>query len=85
MITLQDFLERYKNDKTLRSEYGLCDKKALVTDFQSAQKEKENAPLQVKNISVSKRVYFKIANITAGVRSHYFSRMYFLPFLVPRT
>lgn len=77
--TLQDLLQRYRLEnsdddgpKMLHDEYNNCDKEAVIDDFKvrKAQEAEENAVTKVKNISISKKVYAKLGNITASVRSY---------------
>jgi hypothetical protein len=74
-MTLQDLLQRYhlensdNGPRMLYDEYNKCDKEALVDNFKvcKAQKAEDNAPTKVKNISISKKVYAKLKNITTSV------------------
>lgn len=80
--TLQDVLQRYHDDEVLRDEYQNSNKDTLVDIFKlrKAQEAKESGPMQIQNISVSKKVYAKVGNITANVSSSYLLER-FLTFL----
>jgi hypothetical protein len=78
-MTLQGFMDKYRDpdDRVLYDEYTLCDKDKLVNNFKKAKEAKENAPpTRVNNISVSKRVYAKVENITASVCSYHFLNVF---------
>jgi len=65
-------LDRYHNSEPLHDEYKQCNKKDLILDFKNAKEVKESAPARVPNIFVTKNVYAKVGNITAGVGPYYF-------------
>lgn len=70
-MTLQEFLESYQNDESLRKEYRDCDKPTLVKEHQT-KKVKECVPTRIPNISISREVYLRLERITASVRSYGF-------------
>ena len=82
-------MDKYRDpsDSKLRDEYSLCNKGELVDNFQKAKEAKatQSAPMRVKSSSVSKRVYSKVGNITASVRSYYFLEPISYPSLVSGT
>ena len=73
-MRLQEFMDKYRdpNDRALYNEYVLSNKVELVDDFKKVKKAKERAPMRVKNISISRRVYLGVENITASVCAYYF-------------
>lgn len=81
--TLQGFLDRYHDSDPLQTEYELCDKEELVSDFDKAKEANDSTPTRVSNAFVSKKVYAKVRNITAGVSSYYFLEHNSYPTPVP--
>jgi len=84
-MTLQDFLDKYHDDKNLKAEYEQCNKGTLIDDFKVAKQAKASIPMRVSNISITKAVYAKVGNITASVRSYYLLEHISYPSLVPGT
>jgi len=81
-MTLQQFLDSYQNDESLRTEYQDCDKQTLVKEF-GARRVREGVPMRISNISISKEVYSKLGRITASVCSYGFLEHISYPSLVP--
>lgn len=83
-MTLQEFLDSYQNDESLRREYRECDKPELVKEYQAKKvKESASVPMRVSNISVSREVYLRLGRITASVCSYGFLEHISHLFLVP--
>jgi hypothetical protein len=71
-ITLPTFLKA--NSSELKTEFGALleeDKNTFLTSYREAKDEKENTPLRVSNIAISKAVNAKMERITAMVCSYY--------------